>query len=188
MNLPAADRDLIHNRAITLRGYRRKDGLWDIEGWLTDTKAYSFESTWRGMVAAGTPVHDMGLRLTMDDSLVIRDVEAMMERHPYTICPSITPNFKKLIGLKIGGGFNKEARALVGGVAGCTHLVELLGPIATTAMQTIYPMRKAWRLEEKTGGAGRRPPLVDSCNAFRSDGDIVKAQWPEHYTGPKELR
>jgi len=25
--------------------------------------------------------------------------------------------------------------------------------------------------------------LIDSCHAFKSDGEIVRKQWPEHYTG-----
>jgi hypothetical protein len=28
-----------------------------------------------------------------------------------------------------------------------------------------------------------KPPLVDSCQAFRSDGEIVEKRWPEFYTG-----
>ncbi|MEJ0072427.1 MAG: DUF2889 domain-containing protein [Pseudomonadota bacterium] len=35
--------------------------------------------------------------------------------------------------------------ALLGGVAGCTHLVDLLGPIGTIAFQTIKSARaKGW--------------------------------------------
>ena len=41
---PPAPREPIHTRAIDLRGYRREDGLWDIEGHLTDVKCYDFES------------------------------------------------------------------------------------------------------------------------------------------------
>ena len=35
---PAAPREHIHTRTVTCRGYRRKDGLWDIEGHLVDVK------------------------------------------------------------------------------------------------------------------------------------------------------
>ena len=38
----ATDRELVHGRTIICQGYRRADGLWDIEGHLVDTKAYSF--------------------------------------------------------------------------------------------------------------------------------------------------
>ena len=34
----AVPRDHIHTREIRCRGFRRRDGLWDIEGVLEDTK------------------------------------------------------------------------------------------------------------------------------------------------------
>ncbi len=33
---PAASREHIHTRVVECRGYRRDDGLWDIEGHITD--------------------------------------------------------------------------------------------------------------------------------------------------------
>jgi len=35
---PAHDRKPAHHRQIDCRGYRRSDGLWDIEGHLVDTR------------------------------------------------------------------------------------------------------------------------------------------------------
>jgi hypothetical protein len=69
---------------------------------------------------------------------------------------------------------------LLGGVQGCTHLVELLGPLATTAFQTIYPVRA----KRDSAVAGHKPALIDTCHAYRSDGPLVEQRWPEHYTGP----
>jgi hypothetical protein len=40
----SADREPLHTRSITCRGYRRADGLWDIEGHLRDVKDYSFQT------------------------------------------------------------------------------------------------------------------------------------------------
>src|SRR5690348_7059853 len=97
---PAAPRQPIHTRTIALNGYRRDDGLWDIEGHLTDVKSYGFESEWRGEVKAGQPIHDMWLRLTVDDHLTIRAVEAVTDSSPYRVCPEITPNFQRLVGLQ----------------------------------------------------------------------------------------
>jgi hypothetical protein len=51
---PPASRDPIHDRRIDCRGYRRSDGLWDIEGHLTDTKTYAFANSFRGEVAPGS--------------------------------------------------------------------------------------------------------------------------------------
>src|SRR5689334_18613275 len=98
---PSVPREHIHSRQIELRGYRREDGLWDIEGHLTDTKTYGFTNEFRGEVEPGTPIHDMWLRLTVDDTLTIRGVEAVTDASPYRICPEITSNFQRLVGLQI---------------------------------------------------------------------------------------
>ena len=39
----AVKRDLKHNRTIKGKGYKREDGLWDIEVFLLDTKTFSFK-------------------------------------------------------------------------------------------------------------------------------------------------
>ena len=71
MPLPEpAPREHLHTRQIECRGYRRDDGLWDIEGTLVDTKTYGFFSHARGDVEPGQPVHNMSIRLTIDDDLV----------------------------------------------------------------------------------------------------------------------
>jgi hypothetical protein len=90
--------------------------------------------------------------------------------------------------LRIYPGFQKQVRDLLGGTAGCTHLVELLGPVATTAFQTVFPYRewhrsRAPESRPPAGKPGRKPRLVDSCHAFASDGEVVKRYWPEFYTG-----
>ena len=39
------DRELLHSRDIVLRGYRRSDGLYDIEAQLTDAKKATVRPT-----------------------------------------------------------------------------------------------------------------------------------------------
>ena len=53
----ASRRKHIHTRRIECLGYERDDGLWDIEGQITDTKTYSFEIEVRGKVKIERPVH-----------------------------------------------------------------------------------------------------------------------------------
>src|SRR5579883_1358554 len=183
---PSVPREHIHTRTVECRGYLRADGLWDIEGHITDVKTYVFANHFRGEMPPGAPVHDMWLRLTIDDRLTIHDVEAVTQASPYAICPDVTPNFQRLKGLSIRGGFQKQVRELLGGTDGCTHQVELLGPIATTAFQTVYPYRESHprpRPERKASDKPRRkPPLIDSCHAFASDGEVVKRYWPDFFT------
>ena len=179
---PPARRELMHMRSIECRGYRREDGLWDIEGRLVDTKSYSFENEWRGVVAAGVPVHEMAVRITVDDDLMVHGCEASSELYPFPACGDVAPRFEVLKGLRIGPGWQREVRGRLGGVKGCTHLVELLGPIATTAYQTIAPLRDKRKAVEEEAGK-KKPRLIGSCYALASDGEVVKKEWPDFYTG-----
>ncbi|MEQ9813569.1 MAG: DUF2889 domain-containing protein [Azospirillaceae bacterium] len=187
---PPAEREPIHTRTVTCRGYRRQDGLWDIEGHITDVKAYAFDNQYRGRVVPGDPIHEMWIRLTVDDTLTIRAVEAATDKSPYAMCGAITPAYEALVGLIIRPGFTRLVRQRLGGAKGCTHITELIGPVATTAFQTVYPVLARERGE---GGAatgtreestGRRPPLLNSCHAFAATSPVVKHIWPEHYEPP----
>ena len=175
-------RNHLHSRDIQCRGFKRDDGLWDIEGSIIDTKTYSFDNIDRGGVSAGEPVHHMEIRLTLDYDLVIHAAEAVTEAGPYTICGNITQTFERLKGLTIGAGWRKEVMRLMGGVAGCTHLRDLLmGPLAVTAMQTIMAAReRRLSADEPT-----KPPIIDSCHAYASEGPIVERQWPQHHVWKK---
>ncbi len=180
---PPAPRKLMHRRQIECTGYRREDGLWDIEGHLVDTKSYDLNDLDRGPAPAGQPLHEMWLRLTVDDDLKVAAVEATTVWGPYHMCGDITPNFQVLKGLSIKAGWTQKTRELLGGTRGCTHLVELLGPIATTAFQTVYSLREK-RLRDQ--GVHKRPGLIDSCHAWGSDSPMIAKRYPEFYTGSKE--
>ncbi len=175
MPLPQpVEREPIHTRRVRVDGFRRADGLWEFDATLLDTKHYEFENRFRGRLAVGDPIHDMALRLTLDDDLTIRAVAVDMAAHPYPDCPGAPPAYQALVGLRIGSGWMAEVRRRVGVTARCTHLFELLRPLATAVFQTILPLRQGRREE---GGA--RPPLIDSCRGWRRDGEAVRAFHPE---------
>lgn len=174
------ERELLHSRDITLRGYRRTDGLYDIEAHLTDTKTYGFPNEDRGFIAAGEPVHGMWMRMTVDDDLTIISCEANTEFGPYAICPAAAPNFARLAGLSIRRGFLKAAAERVGGSQGCTHLRELLQQLATVAVQTLYAKRS--KRDEKRP---EKPSLLKTCLAYATDSPVVARRWPHLFTGPK---
>src|SRR4029078_11012526 len=115
----------------TCQGFFRNDGLFDIEGRITDEKSYEDESDFRGNLQPGDYIHNMWIRLTVDARMNIVDVEAATDSSPYRICPEVTPNFKKRIVLRIKGGFCRYVKERLGGIHGCTPLVELVGPVAT---------------------------------------------------------
>ena len=176
----AKPRKKIHIRKVSCQGYKRDDGLWDIEGHLKDTKTYNFKTDYRGDMSAGMAVHDMSIRLTLDDNLTIKNVEIDMTSHPYGTCPGIIKNFQKLIGVSISKGFRKNVYSKVGGINGCTHLVELLFPIATTAFQTIYSY-KSFSKKKDTVKIETEPSLINSCHSWKEDGEVIKRYYPKFY-------
>lgn len=183
MPLPTpAARELLHLRDIQLRGYQREDGLYDIEAHLSDTKDYGYTNPGRGWIEKGEPLHDMWLRLTIDDSLVIQSCEAVTDHAPFDICPSAAPNFSRLAGLKIGAGFNRAVSERVGGVHGCTHLREVLAQMATVAFQTINPSRRRNATPKPAAddvGPKKRPAIIGTCLAYAPDSPVVRKRWPE---------
>ena len=177
-------RQLLHRRVVQCTGYRREDGLWDIEGQIVDTKSYSFPNEDRGgAIQAGEPLHDMWIRLTVDPQFRIHDVEARTDGSPFGLCPAITSRYRQLIGVRIGPGWSLKLKELFAGVDGCTHMTELLGPVATTLFQTLYGKRydedDAKPPEERPA-----PPVLNTCHALASDSPVVKKRWPRAYTGP----
>ena len=173
-----APREQLHTRRYEFLGFRRADRLWEIEGRITDHKSYPFENEERGRVQVGDAVHDMSIRLTLDDTLTVQAIEAVTDFGPHPICPSITPNFQRMLGVRIGLGWRKTIRERLGGAEGCTHLAELLIAMATPAYQTIIPVLARERRKEDS--ADSWPGLINSCHAYKDDGALVKRYWPSH--------
>ncbi len=185
MGLPdPAPREKKHQRNIDCVGYRRDDGLWDIDVHLVDTRSYDcgYADHHRGdLIRAGEPVHDMWLRFTIDLDFEIRDVQAASVQTPFDICPHAADAMRDLIGLKIGPGWLAQARARVARERSCTHLMDLLGPLAKTAFQTLHAELDA---RDKARPAREKPAILDTCLALSSSGEAVKKLWPEFYVPP----
>ena len=173
----------MHQRTITCEGYARDDGLWDIEAHIVDTKTYPIDEPYRGHRAAGSHVHDMRLRLTLDSSMTVMDVAVATAHAPYKQCFTVEPAYKRLIGARIGAGWRKSVQAAVGGTQGCTHLKELLMPAATVAFQTMgsWPEEGVVATEERPDRGSERPYFIDGCKAWAADGEVVKRLYPLHY-------
>lgn len=172
----------LHERQVIAEGFEREDGLFDIEGRLTDQKSYPFDNAFRGTIEAGDWVHRMGLRLTVDRSFRIHRVEAAMADHPFAVCPEITGAFRKLEGLSIRPGFTRKMRERVGGINGCTHIVNLVEQLAVVAFQTIGPLLK----DDPDFVPRGKPRHLDSCHALRSDGPVVREHYPQWYRSPDQ--
>jgi len=179
-------RTQIHQRQIICNGYLREDGLWDIEACLTDTKSHPLKTAQRGIIPTGEKIHKIWLKLTLDDQLLIHQVEARTEAAPFTSCAEVNASYKKLEGVKIASGWNRKVKQLFSGVKGCTHLNELLPVVATSAIQTIYPYRDMRPEITTSDEKSLNPVLHNSCHSFDLHGDIVKTYWPESYLDTNE--
>lgn len=171
-------REELHHRGVDLRFFRRSDGLYEVEGRLVDTKRHAFRRQLaEDDTPPGQPIHDITVRLVIDSQLEVREAEADMRATPFAICPGAALTLQPLVGLTIGAGWNKRVRQLLGGAASCTHIVELLGPMATTALQGLAPERLA--TINLPGSEAQRQAKVDSCYAYAAEREVVARLWPE---------
>ena len=170
---PPVPREAVHKRQINCYGFVRNDGLYDIEAELTDHKTYAFPSDFRGTVTPDLPVHHMILRVTINKERVIQHAKAITITGPYAICPTANEVFHNLVGLQIGPGWRRKIQAAIGGRHGCTHITELLGPVATIAYQTLYgeEARQNRQLGPMTDQdkQASRAQLANSCVGYADD-------------------
>ena len=84
-------KELVHTRQIVCRGYRRKDGLWQIEASVADEKGQPVPFDSRPDVSAGELIHHLSLCVLIDDDYQIRDVTAKTLAAPWPACPTSPP-------------------------------------------------------------------------------------------------
>ncbi|MBX7198682.1 MAG: DUF2889 domain-containing protein [Rhodospirillaceae bacterium] len=173
-------RKFLHRRTIVCRGYERADGAFDVDSSVEDMKPQGTPLS-AIPVGPGDIVHGMSLRITVDAGLTLTEVHAVTDHAPFEICGTITPNFRKLTGLKLIKGFTKSVRELVGGIQGCVHIVDLIGHAATVTYQTMGRKRRQEALETK--GVTVKPALLNTCHAWATDSPVVKREFPKFYTG-----
>ena len=161
-------RRLLHVRQVECKGFLRGDGGFEVEGRLLDLTPEGTTIVAKE-VAPGTAIHDMRLSLELDADLVITAVRVATPATPSVECPQAAAAYAALCGLQVGPGFNRAAKERVGGARGCTHLTELLGRMATTAMQTFYAHRRATR-----GAPAAVARMADSCHAYRVGGAALR--------------
>ncbi|MEY2618727.1 MAG: hypothetical protein RL522_1729 [Pseudomonadota bacterium] len=180
----------MHTRSISLEGFVREDGLWDIEVRLVDTKPFPQRLYERGELPPGTPIHDISLRVTVDEALVIREICGATDSTPLNECGQARPPLQHLVGVTLGPGLRQAIERVLGGTRGCTHMREMLANAATAAYQCIphgrqYLRRAAGIPEEPVGD---KPPFhVGRCIAWDVDGPVVARVFPQ-FAGWAPLR
>lgn len=195
-----AERELMHTRRIEMQGFIRTDGLLDIDARLVDTKPYTFANNESGEIPAGRPLHEMHVRMTVDEHLTIVACEAETVHGPYAECAAGPANMGSLVGLALKAGFVKAANERLRGALGCTHIREMLQQMATVAHQSMWPVRERRRARELAEAQrlnpGAAPPvqaddeehegasrMLNTCTAYSSAGAVVRQRWPHLYTG-----
>ena len=174
----AAPRREIHTRTLELKAFERDDGLFDLEGQVVDKKP--FDTAMRDQPRpAGMPIHDLWLRLTVNNSFEVVAAEAAMPQPAYPDCVGAVPNFSALEGLKIGPGWNKQVRERVGGTKGCTHLIEMMAQLATVAVQSLWGQV----FDDEGEGPDATTSQLDACWGYRSNGEVIRRYFPAQYTG-----
>ena len=188
--LPApAPRRPIHTRRISFEGFLREDGLWDIDCELSDTKAIPVHMREKGLLPPGEPVHLLRVRLTVDDTLTIRDVQTGTLNVPFGECHQATGEpMRKLVGLTMGPGWRKAIDGAIGGVAGCTHMRELVFNAATAAFQMIPHYKATQGGQREDTAAGKPPFYMGQCMTWAFEGPVVRRLAPQFYRGPGPLR
>lgn len=176
MPLPpaTAKRTRKHKRSITFEGFRRDDGLWDIEARLIDVKDQDLNLR-SGVRKRGEPIHDISVRVTIDEAMNVIDVAACADHTPFPgECETILPDYRQIVGLNLFKGFLKAVKNLFGDTRGCAHLSELLMALPTAAFQTFAG-------EVKHGESERKPFHLDRCHALSTDSEVVRRYYPRWY-------
>ena len=180
MALPTAapSRQLKHRRTLDVKIYSRDDGLWEVDAELRDTKTRDAPLA-GGVRPAGQPIHDMLLRLVVDESFNVLEAGAQTRAMPYPgVCDDHGEAYGRLVGLNLLKGFRQAVQQRLGGVLGCTHLTELSQVLPTAVVQAF-----AGEVIDTRGDnpASQQPFQIDRCHALRSDGPAVQTFYPRWY-------
>ncbi len=183
MALPTAspERQLSHQRSIDVRVYSRGTGLWEVDATVRDVRAKD-TTTVTGVLPAGQPIHDMLLRLVVDEQFNVIEAGARTDAQPYPgACENHGDTYGQLVGLNLMRGFRRAVRERVGGIKGCTHITELSQVLPTAVMQAF-----AGQVVDLRGSdAGSAQPMqIDGCHALRADGAVVATYYPRWYREP----
>ncbi len=184
MALPtsASNRQLKHRRSIDVQIYARGNGLWEVDAHITDVRSRETRMA-TGMLPAGQPIHDMLLRLVVDERFDVIEAGAETRAMPYPgECNNYGDVYGRLVGLNLLKGFRHAVKERLGGIQGCTHITELTQVLPTAVVQALADEV----LDTRSDAADSQPPFfIDRCHALRADGRTVKTYFPRWYRAPQ---
>lgn len=180
MALPAAapERQLKHTRRIDVQVYARGNRQWEVDAVVLDVKTHDTELAGRTR-PAGAPIHDMLLRLVVDEQFNILEAGSETRAMPYPgACDDLGGAYAGLVGLNLMRGFRYAVHERLGGVAGCTHLTELAQLLPTAVVQAFA----GDVIDTRGDGTDAAQPFqLDRCHALRTDGPTVRVHYPRWY-------
>ena len=184
MALPTAapERELKHRRSIYVQIFARGNGLWEVDAHITDVRTRDAHMV-NGVLPAGRPIHDMLLRLVVDERMNVVEAGAQTDAMPYPgQCNAYGDMYGRLVGLNLLKGFRHAVRERLGGVQGCTHITELTQVLPTAVVQAF-----AGEVIDTHGASetSQQPFQIDRCHALRADGPTVQTYYPRWYRAPK---
>jgi hypothetical protein len=182
MPLPAAapERQRKHRRSIEIEVYARGNGLWEVDALLKDLRARDSHLA-EGVRPAGAPIHEMLLRIVVNEKFDIVEAGSETRWMPYTgHCNDHGDAYERLVGLNLLHNFRQRMRERVGGVLGCTHVTELAQTLPTAVVQAF-----AGEVID-TRGHGEQPPFqIDRCHALVRHGEVVRLHYPRWHRPPE---
>jgi hypothetical protein len=181
MPLPApASRREIHHRTIDMWAFGRDDGLFDIEAHLVDRKPFDFlRPSSPQPIPAGNALHDIWVRVTVDKDFVVKAIVASSDVTPWgSLCKEAEATLQVLVGERVARGWSARVKEQLRGAASCTHLMEMLITLGTTAIQGIRGAdpNRTHSPEAK----------IDTCYAYARQRSAVKMLWPAYYQPPEK--
>jgi hypothetical protein len=174
----AAQRQLKHRRQIDVQVFSRGNGLWEVDATLQDTKT-SDANLSDGPRPAGTPIHEMLLRLVINEQFDILEAGSESRWMPYPgRCDEHGDIYGQLVGLNLMKSFRRALLEKLGGTTGCTHITELAMVLPTAVVQAFA----GEVIDTRGTAAGASQPFqIDRCHAMRSDGEAVRLFYPRWY-------
>jgi len=180
MALPPASpqREFRHRRAIDVQVFSCGNGLWEVDARLTDLRPSDTRLA-AAVRAAGDPIHDMLLRLVIDEAFNIVAAGSESTWVPYAgHCEAHGDAYGRLVGLNLMKGFRDAVRSCLGGSLGCTHLTELTQVLPTAVVQAFA----GTVIDTRENSDSTTPPFqLDRCHALRRDGDAVRTYYPRWF-------
>lgn len=178
---PSPQRRLKHRRTLSVEVFAADDGLWEVDATLSDIKTRDAQMV-GGIRPAGTPIHELWLRLVVNSRLDILQAGSASEWVPYPgHCTEHGDAYAALVGLNLARGFRKAVHERLGGVQACTHLTELAQVLPSAVIQGLV----GEVIDPRGNQPGDAQPFqLDRCHALRTDGAVVRQHYPRWYRQP----